>query len=101
VLIVVPFFLYSVNVLALESASEHLVKAISKKQFSSYQDLNDFIEQSPKVTEMVAPTSDDIENYGADLVKAVTGSDCNRDGKIDDKNVCTATFYKLWFLYKR
>lgn len=74
---------------------------ISKQQFAKYKDVADFIEQSPKVTIIVAAQPSDINNYGPDVVKSLTGSDCDRDGKMDDNPSCNAVYLKLWLKYKR
>jgi hypothetical protein len=74
---------------------------ITKEEFISYLDVADFIEQSPKVTMTVIPTKADIEEYGQQVAKSLTGSDCDRDGKMDDNPTCNAIFYKLWLKYAR
>ncbi len=94
--------------LALTSISSWAAKAkirdishlISKEEFLQYQDVADFIEQSPKVTITITPTKADIEQYGPHA-KSLTGSDCDRDGKMDDNPTCNAVFYKLWLKYAR
>ncbi len=86
------------------SATKPLVKdishLISKEEFSSYKDVADFIEQSPKVTINVEPSKEDIAEYGQHT-NSLTGSDCDRDGKMDDNPTCNAVFYKLWLKYAR
>ncbi len=86
------------------SAKKPLVKdishLISKEEFSSYKDVADFIEQSPKVTINVEPSKSDIAEYGQHA-KSLTGSDCDRDGMMDDNPTCNAVFYKLWLKYAR
>lgn len=89
------------NVLAVEPLTFKIVDVVSKETFSSYKDLNDFIQKSPKVTVTVRATKNDKENYGEDVVKSITGADCDRNGTLDDTAVCTATFYRLWLEYKR
>jgi len=74
---------------------------ITKEEFISYLDVADFIEQSPKVTITVVPSTADIEEYGQQVAKSLTGSDCDRDGKMDDNSTCNAVFYKLWLKYLR
>lgn len=74
---------------------------ISKEEFSLYKDVGDFIEHSPKVTIIVEPDLADIREYGSDVVKSITGSDCDRDGKMDDNAMCNAIYYKLWMRYER
>jgi hypothetical protein len=72
---------------------------ISKEKFKTYKDVADFIDDSPKVTITVAPSKDDVDEYGRQVVKSLTGSDCDRDGKMDDNPTCNAVFYKLWLKY--
>jgi hypothetical protein len=72
---------------------------ISKKEFLTYQNVADFIDKSPKVTIIVKPSKNDIDEYGQQVEKSLTGSDCDRDGKMDDNPTCNAVFYKLWLKY--
>lgn len=72
---------------------------ISKEEFTAYKDVADFIDKSPQVTITVSPSEDDIDEYGQQVVKLLTGSDCDRDGKMDDNSTCNAVFYKLWLKY--
>jgi len=72
---------------------------ISKKEFTAYKDVADFIDKSPKATITVSPSKDDVDEYGRQVVKSLTGSDCDRDGKMDDNPTCNAVFYKLWLKY--
>ncbi len=74
---------------------------ISKEEFSSYKDVADFIAQSPQVTITVMPSQADVDKYGPKVAKSLTGSDCDRDGKMDDNPTCNAVFYKLWLKYAR
>ena len=73
---------------------------ISKEEFLQYKDVADFIDQSPQVTINVEPSKEDIAEYGPHM-KSLTGSDCDRDGKMDDNATCNAVFYKLWLKYAR
>lgn len=73
---------------------------ISKEEFSDYKDVADFIDKSPQVSIMVTPSTADIEKYGQHE-KMLTGSDCDRDGKMDDNPTCNAVFFKLWMKYSR
>jgi hypothetical protein len=93
--------LMSLSVTASESPIRDISDIISKEEFLSYQNVADFIEHSPKVTEFVAPEADDIEQYGSDVMKTLTGSDCDRDGKMDSNPACNAVYYKLWMKYQR
>jgi len=43
----------------------------------------------------------DIAEYGKGVVKSLTGSDCDRDGKMDDNATCNRVYLKLWLKYKR
>lgn len=74
---------------------------ISKEEFSTYKDVGEFIDASPKVTIVVDSQPEDIEEYGKGVVKSLTGSDCDRDGKMDDNATCNAVYVKLWLKYKR
>lgn len=74
---------------------------ISKQEFSKYKDVSDFIDNSPKVTITVKPELEDIVEYGPDVVKSLTGFDCDRDGKMDDNKTCNAVYFKLWMKYGR
>lgn len=71
---------------------------ISKEVFLNYKDVADFIDQSPQVTVTVKPSQADISEYGQHT-KSLTGSDCDRDGVMDDNATCNAVFYKLWLKY--
>ncbi|MGB6136033.1 MAG: hypothetical protein WBG74_05585 [Shewanella sp.] len=95
------FILMSSSVIASESPVRDISEIISKEEFLSYYNVADFIEHSPKVTEFVAPEADDIKQYGSDVMKTLTGSDCDRDGKMDSNSECNAVFYKLWMKYQR
>ncbi|MGB2740986.1 MAG: hypothetical protein WBC60_10595 [Cognaticolwellia sp.] len=73
---------------------------MTKEEFSLYQNVAEFIERSPKVTIVVPAQQSDVDEYGKDVVKTLTGSDCDRDGLMDDNQTCNAVYYKLWFKYK-
>ncbi|WP_077343625.1 hypothetical protein [Pseudocolwellia agarivorans] len=74
---------------------------ISKEEFALYKDVGEFIDRSPKVTIIVQPELSDINEYGKGVVKSLTGTDCDRDGKMDDNATCNAVYVKLWLKYKR
>ena len=74
---------------------------ISKEELSLYKDVGDFIDHCPKVTIIVKPEPEEIAKYGTDVVKSLTGSDCDRDGFMDDNTPCNAVYYKLWMTYGR
>ena len=93
--------LFSFSLSAKKIAVQDISHLISKETFSSYKDVADFIEQSPQVTITVMPSKADIEEYGQQVAKSLTGSDCDRDGKMDDNPTCNAVFYKLWLKYAR
>lgn len=93
--------LISLSAMATESKMMDISKIISEQEFSSYKDVGEFIDQSPKVTIFVQPQESDIANYGESVVKSLTGSDCNRDGVMDDNQTCNAVYFKLWVKYKR
>lgn len=74
---------------------------VSKQEFLSYGNVADFIDASPKVTIIVKPDAEERTEYGNNMMKSLTGSDCDRDGKMDDNATCNAIYYKLWMKYKR
>ena len=86
---------------ATESVQPDITQIISKQEFLSYKDVGEFIDHAPKVTIMVPPAAEDIEKYGENVLKAVTGSDCDRDGKMDDNTTCNAVYYRLWLKYQQ
>lgn len=74
---------------------------VSKEQFLSYANVADFIDDSPKVTITTTASQQDIDDYGQGVVKTLTGSDCDRDGIMDDNTRCNAIYVKLWLKYQR
>lgn len=74
---------------------------VSKQEFLSYSNVADFIDASPKVTVVVKPKTEELAEYGNNMMKSLTGSDCDRDGKMDDNATCNAIYYRLWVKYKR
>jgi hypothetical protein len=101
VFIVSVLLFISSNAISSETEKVDIRDLISKEEFSLYKDVGDFIEHSPKVTIMVKPEPEDIAEYGTDVVKSLTGSDCDRDGIMDDNATCNAVYYKLWMTYAR
>ena len=101
VLIIGVLLLISISAVSSELKKVDIIDIISKEEFSSYKDVGDFIDNSPKVTIMVKPDLNDITEYGAGVVKSITGSDCDRDGVMDDNAMCNAVYYKLWMTYER
>jgi len=99
-LLIVSLLLLSWNSQS-KTAVPDISHLISKEVFVSYTDVADFIEQSPKVTITVMPSKADIDEYGQQVAKSLTGSDCDRDGVMDDNKTCNAVFYKLWLKYAR
>lgn len=93
--------LSSFSSIAKDPVARDISHLISQEGFSAYQDVADFIEQSPKVTITVMPSKADIDEYGQQVAKSLTGSDCDRDGVMDDNKTCNAVFYKLWLKYAR
>lgn len=91
----------SLHVIAFEAKAIDITKVISKEEFARYKDVGEFIDHSPKVTIYVEPQASDIAEYGPNVVKTLTGSDCDRDGKMDDNSVCNAVYFKLWLAYER
>lgn len=89
------------NVISSEAKKMDISDIISKEEFSLYKNVGDFIDHSPKVTIVVNPEPEDIAEYGTDVVKSLTGSDCDRDGVMDDNATCNAVYYKLWMKYER
>ncbi len=94
------FTLTPLSAYAEKAEARDISHLISKEEFSLYKDVADFIEQSPKVTINVEPSKSDIAEYGQHA-KSLTGSDCDRDGKMDNNSSCNAVFYKLWLKYAR
>ncbi|MFB0980391.1 MAG: hypothetical protein QMC62_05700 [Alteromonadaceae bacterium] len=101
VFIVSILLLISMNVISSEAKKMDISDIISKEEFSLYKNVGDFIDHSPKVTIVVNPEPEDIAEYGTDVVKSLTGSDCDRDGVMDDNARCNAVYYKLWMKYER
>jgi hypothetical protein len=101
VFIIGVVLLISSDAFSLESKKVDISDIISKEEFSLYKDVGDFIDHSPKVTIIVQPDPEDITEYGNDVVKSLTGSDCDRDGLMDDNATCNAVYYKLWMKYAR
>jgi len=99
-LLIAYFTLIPLSVSAEKSTTRDISYLVSKEEFSLYKDVADFIEQSPKVTINVEPSKSDIAEYGQHA-KSLTGSDCDRDGKMDNNSSCNAVFYKLWLKYAR
>ena len=81
-------------------AKGDVAQLVSKEEFISYQDVAEFIDHSPKVTIVVPAQQSDVDEYGRGVVKTLTGSDCDRDGKMDDNPTCNAVYYKLWLKYR-
>ena len=81
--------------------SRDISHLITQEKFSTYANVADFIDDSPKVTIIVQPQAKDIAEYGKGVVKSLTGSDCDRDGKMDDNATCNRVYLKLWLKYKR
>ena len=100
-LLAVNLVLSSFAISAKKLAAQDISHLVSKEEFVSYKDVADFIDQSPRVTITLEPSKADIEEYGQQVAKSLTGSDCNRDGKMDDNPTCNAIFYKLWLKYTR
>lgn len=98
-LLVLIFSSHSFYAIADKPKTRDISHLISKKEFTNYKDVADFIDKSPKVTITVSPSKDDVNEYGQQVVKTLTGSDCDRDGEMDDNVTCNAVFYKLWLKY--
>ncbi len=90
---------YAFLAIAAKLKTRDISHLISKEELIAYQDVADFIDKSPKVTIIVAPSKDDVDEYGQQVAKSLTGSDCDRDGLMDDNATCNAVFYKLWLKY--
>jgi hypothetical protein len=101
VFIVSVILFISSDAISSETKKMDISDIISKEEFSLYKNVGDFIEHSPKVTIVVNPEPEDIAEYGIDVVKSLTGSDCDRDGVMDDNATCNAVYYKLWMKYQR
>lgn len=91
----------SICSVASETKNIDISDLISKEEFSKYKDVSFFIDDSPKVSIIVKPEPEDISEYGPDVVKSLTGSDCDRDGKMDSNAKCNAIYFKLWMKYER
>ena len=100
-IVFIVFSLYSFQAFAENKKIVDISTIISKKEFLSYKDVGEFIDHAPKVTIEVAPEKSDIKEYGTDVIKTLTGSDCDRDGKMDDNKKCNAVYIKLWLKYQR
>ena len=92
--------LNSTAALAAKAKTRDISHLITKGEFLQYNNVANFIDKSPQVTINVEPSKEDIAEYGPH-VKSLTGSDCDRDGKMDDNATCNAVFYKLWLKYAR
>lgn len=80
--------------------AQDISEIISKEEFLQYKDVGEFIDHAPKVTITVPVEQSDVDEYGKGVVKTLTGSDCDRDGKMDDNPTCNAVYYKLWLKYR-
>lgn len=89
------------HLIAKELKVKDISHLISKQQFVHYKNVADFIDDSPKVTIVVAPDIADKTRYGKNMRKSLTGSDCDRDGIMDDNATCNAVYLKLWLKYSR
>lgn len=101
---IIQFFLlfgFPFQTIAYQADITDISHLISKDEFSRYANVADFIDNSPKVTIVVPSEKDDIVKYGENVVKTLTGFDCDRDGKMDDNATCNAIYFKLWLKYKR
>lgn len=99
-------FYFCIITLSLTSAAQALKTRdishlISKEEFLLYQDVADFIDKSPQVTVVLPPKEEDKDEHGQVILTSLTGSDCDRDGKMDSNATCNAVFYKLWLKYAR
>jgi hypothetical protein len=89
-----------VNAFAAKAKTRDISHLITKQEFLQYSNVADFIDKSPQVTINVTPSEQEIAQYGPHM-KSLTGSDCDRDGKMDDNASCNAVFYKLWLKYAK
>jgi len=94
-------YLTTLSIFAIDVKKVDISDIISKEEFSRYKDVGEFIDSSPKVSIIVQPKQSDLDKYGEGVVKSLTGSDCDRDGKMDDNPTCNAVYFKLWLKYKR
>ncbi len=93
------FFLFTYLV-AFTAMAKDISEVIGKEEFLRYKDVGEFIDHAPKVTITVPVEQSDVDEYGKGVVKTLTGSDCDRDGKMDDNPTCNAVYYKLWLKYR-
>ncbi|MGB1199641.1 MAG: hypothetical protein ACPG46_11370 [Thalassotalea sp.] len=94
-------FVFSSTTLADSTQKVDITTLVSAQEFKRYKNVAEFIDHSPKVTIVVKAKPSDINEYGPDVVKTLTGSDCDRDGVMDDNPTCNAVYYKLWLKYQR
>ncbi|GAA5136210.1 hypothetical protein [Thalassotalea piscium] len=100
-LLLIAFTTFSIQAFADTDGSIDVSTIMTKEEFLTYKDVGEFIDHSPKVTIEVKPEVSDINQYGAGVIKTLTGSDCNRDGVMDDNKTCNAVYYRLWLKYQR
>ena len=100
-LILVAILMLSPAINAFEKNHVDITQIMSKSEFIRYGNVAEFIDDSPKVTITVKAKKEDIEKYGPQVMKTLTGSDCDRDGKMDDNKTCNATYFKLWLAYQK
>jgi hypothetical protein len=81
--------LLSVQAFAVDKKTIVPEKIMSKQDFRQYDNMMDWINNSPKLTTML----EDNRILGNGTFTSVTGFDCNRDGEIDDAMDC-ANIYK-------
>ena len=93
-------FCLFINLHAFPAMAKDISEVISKEEFLRYKDVGEFIDHAPKVTITVPAEQGDVAKYGQGVVKTLTGSDCDRDGKMDDNPTCNAVYYKLWLKYR-
>lgn len=90
-------FIFLFTVLAFQSnatdySSAELEKIMSKDSFTSHDGMLDWIKKSPKITKMIKDSRD--ENGNGEFTTK-TGSDCNRDGKMDESVDCVYLYQAL------
>lgn len=71
---------------------ERLINLTDKAEFLQFKENIQWIEISPKVTNI---EKDDLDVFGNRRLVTVTGYDCDLDGKVDEPPKCAILYKKL------
>jgi hypothetical protein len=71
---------------------ERLINLTDKAEFLQFKENIEWIEKSPKVTNI---EKDDRDIFGNGHLVTVTGYDCDRDGKVDEPPKCAILYKEL------